>query len=184
MELILQLPYRVIFVGLLTAMTLAVFAFFAYRPTIADYGWQRVQPGPMHWAMLPLSGLLSAFLLAVMFHGGAPPVVGEYLIFDALLALATGMAVWLPFHIRAIKHNNIQWRDNWIAFTDREGRQVQDMRDIVRSYEHWDNHIIVGFADGVELKIDPYCRGAEQLCEAILQQTEAMRFQLYSDRTV
>lgn len=174
MELVLQPPYRHILIGLSTATIFAAFAFFAYRPRIAEYGWQRVQPGPMHWSMLPLSGLLSAFLLAMMLHSGAPPVEGEYLIFYALLALAIGMAIWFPFCFRAIRHINIQWRDNWIAFTDRKGRQVQDMRDIVEFYERWDKHIILGFADGNKMKIDLYCRGAERLCETILEQTKVI----------
>jgi hypothetical protein len=174
MNLVLQPPYRHILIGVLTATTFAAFAFFAYRPNVGEDGWQRVQPGPMHWAMLPLSGLLSAFLVTMMIHSGAPPLEGEYLIFYALLALAIGLAIWFPLCIRGIRHVNIQWRDNWIAFTDREGRRVQDICDIVEFCERWDKYIILRFADGSKIKIDPYCRGAERLCETILEQTEAV----------
>ncbi|MFL6756899.1 MAG: hypothetical protein ACJ8EG_04930 [Sphingomicrobium sp.] len=175
MDLILQLPYRRFLHIILIAMIFSAFAFFAYRPSVAENGWQRVQPGPMHWAMFPFTGLLSAFLVAMMFHSGVPPLKGQYLIFYAFLTLVFGLAIWLPFCIRAIRRLNIQWRDNWIAFNDQEVRRVQDMHDIVEFYERWDRYIILGFADGSKVKIDPYCRGAERLCETILDQAETVK---------
>ena len=167
MDFISQPQVRHILVCILVVSTFGAFAFFAYRPRVADYGWQMIQPGPMHWAMLPLCVSLSAFLIAMVVHSGAPPLYGDFLFFYAVLAFALGSSIWFPFYIRGIKHSNIHWRDQWLAYNHLKCRRVQDMRDIVEFYERWDKCFVMTFADGTQLKVDPYCRGAERLFETI-----------------
>lgn len=161
-------PLKYVLIAAVNITVYMLLSLFSYRAVPAEHGWHKVRPGPYHWVALLLSAALELLLLAIGMVGGWPPFEGEYQIFYGLLATCTAAVLWLPAYIRTLRTTDIWWRDNWIAFTHpAHGRIVQNMCEIAHVTIRWDQSVVLKFADAMELKIDPYCKGAEQLGQAV-----------------
>jgi hypothetical protein len=165
---VFELPFRYLLTFVIVGLVSVVSLLISYRAEPIEHGWSKVGPGAYHWVSIVLAALMFVFLSTMAVHSGWPKATGQNLIFYALLVGSLAGTIYLTFYVRTIRRANLWWRDSWIAFTDgRAGRSVQNMSDIVDAYERWDQYIVLQFSDGEHLKIDPYCSGAHQLCEAI-----------------
>lgn len=172
MELIFQTPFRQIFKFALMIFVLIVIGNLSIRPSYGKNGLNKIIAGPWYWTSLILSVAISSFLSAMIIHSGAPPFYGEDIFFYIVFILPIFSSFYCIVKIIRIKIQNIEWCEDLISFTDRNGRHTQDMRKIVTVYEKNSNIIVIKFENGLSIKIDKYYRGALQLVEVALDTIE------------
>lgn len=160
-----------ILAGACGALAAAGTGHIALPPTIKRNGWGLVRPGAMHWAGLVLSAGLACLMIWVGLFTGShrADAADQMRILWGLVTAFTVGAVFCLFQMRRLAQARLEWRGNVLRWHGREGRQMErSMSSVVALEQRW-GWILVRFADGLTLRLDPHARGSEALCRRIAE---------------
>jgi len=134
------------------------------------HGWRRVRPGAMHWTGVVLSGALVALMgwIGLFVGSSRPDAAFQMTVLWWLVAAFSAGGLACLWQMRAICRRDIAWRGTRLAFTGPGGqrgeRPIAEIAGIALSPLRG---LVVTFADGAILQVDPYAAGAAELMERI-----------------
>lgn len=133
-------------------------------------GWVQLRPGPLHWTGLVLAtGLAGLMSYVGLFIGSARADAAQQMqvLWWLVAAFAIGAVVCL-YQMWQIGASETLWRGGTVRFRGKTGAQldrpIASIMSLNRSMGGW---FVARFADGTELRIDPYARGADALLQRI-----------------
>jgi hypothetical protein len=134
-------------------------------PTARFPGWRVVRPGVTHWFCFVGCWAFAMLVSWVwLYVGSARRDAEAQMRWALLLILAFGMgAAWSGFYIAQVRRRLLRWRGATIRWRERGRDMVQDMADFNGFRRTFSGLFHVRFRDGAVLKLDLYCRNAEDL---------------------
>ena len=145
------------------------------RSTTADgAGVRRLTPAPMHWvAVIGATALTLAMALVLVRHGGTGKLTGSNVLFLKGLIFVFGVTTIIcTFGVMSIYHSDISFDDESISWKANGERRRRRFIDITEIRQNFAGYLVIRFAGGEKLRVDPYARNSYMLGIAIRTATE------------
>ena len=160
---------RNIIAGLVAAAVVAVLAALAGRAPPDRTGWRSTKPSTMHWTGILLgSGLVLLMSYVRLFVGSSRADAESQMNILTLLILAFALGtIILASSMAAIRRQVLRARGSRLVYRQGGQEHEADLGSVTRLHTNALGQAVLSFADGKELRIDPYAQGTRQLIEAV-----------------
>lgn len=168
MEYFAEFTYRAFVVGLVCALVI-VLGMLGSQARPDFRGWRQIKAGPMHWTALVLGAVLTCFMAFIwLFVGSTRADAAQQMtiLFGLICAFGLG-TVGAGIQALLINRRALRWRAGIIRFASASGAESRNFTDISDIRQRPWGNVVVEFADGGSVKVDPYAQGASQLIDAV-----------------
>ena len=160
---------RPLIAGLVAAVTVAVLVALAGKAPPDKAGWRRIAPSPMHWTGIVLgTGLVLLMAYVRLFVGSSrADAESQMNILTWMIAAFAMGTIAVALSMAAIRRRAIRWRGGRIVYRRGGVDHEADLAAVTAIRNNAVGQVVLSFADGSALRVDPYARGARELIESV-----------------
>jgi hypothetical protein len=146
-------------------------------------GWRHLKPSAMHWTGIGLGGGLCLLMAYVRLFVGSSRADAEtqmtiltwLIIVFGLLTIATAIAM------HALQRRGVRWRETSLSFTGSSGTEQRSFDDVKQVRVNLLGQVVLVFADGSFLRIDPNASGASELLDLLEERNGRSRYRISAE---